>query len=57
MRPELVRINWERGGQLGIMVGSLMKMLTLCAVAVKKSNSMLGVMRKGNGHKIKIKIN
>ena len=45
MGSELAVTKQER--EIGIVVGSLMKMSTQCAVAVRKANSMLGIIRKG----------
>ena len=45
MGSELSATNQER--DLGVLVDSSMKMSTQCAAAVKKANSMLGIIRKG----------
>ena len=49
MGSELVVTIQER--DLGIVVDGSMKMSTQCAAAVKKANSMLGIIRKGTENK------
>ena len=45
MGSELSVMDQER--DLGVLVDSLMKVSTQCAVAVKKANSILGLIKKG----------
>ena len=46
MGSELSMMDQER--ELGVLVDSSMKGLTQCVVAVKKANSRLGIIKKGD---------
>ena len=50
MGSELSMTDQER--DFGVLVDSLMKVSTQCAAAVKKANSMLGIIKKGIENKI-----